>query len=136
MLHGLKIIICLLFSSNIYSQSFVYSKDYFRWPVNNKPGIVANFGELRSNHWHMGLDVRTDRKVNMPVYAAADGYIAKITVQPFGYGQAIYINHPNGLTTVYGHLHRFNRALEKYVKEQQYKLESWNVDLEIPPGLF
>ena len=118
MLHGSKIIICLFFSIQIYSQSFVYSKDYFRWPVDNKPGIVANFGELRSDHWHMGLDVRTDQKVNMPVYAAADGYIAKITVQPFGYGQAIYINHPNGLTTVYGHLNKFFPGLESAVTDR------------------
>ena len=136
MLHGLKIIICLLFSSNIYSQSFVYSKDYFRWPVNNKPGIVANFGELRSNHWHMGLDVRTDRKVNMPVYAAADGYIAKITVQPFGYGQAIYINHPNGLTTVYGHLNKFFPKLDAFVTTEQYKRESWEISLNFTKDQF
>jgi hypothetical protein len=130
MLHGSKIIICLIFSLKIYSQSFVYSKDYFRWPVDNKPGIVANFGELRSNHWHMGLDVRTDQKVNMPVHAAADGYIAKITVQAFGYGQAIYINHPNGLTTVYGHLNKFFPGLDSVVVAEQYKRQSWDIELD------
>jgi hypothetical protein len=136
MLHGLKIIICLFFSLKIYSQSFVYSKDYFRWPVDNKPGIVANFGELRSDHWHMGLDVRTDQKVNMPVYAAADGYIAKITVQPFGYGQAIYINHPNGLTTVYGHLNKFFPGLENAVTAEQYKRQSWDMELNFAKDQF
>ena len=136
MLHGLKIIICLIFSLKIYSQSFVYSKDYFRWPVDNKPGIVANFGELRSNHWHMGLDVRTDQKVNVPVYAAADGYIAKITVQPFGYGQAIYINHPNGLTTVYGHLNRFFPGLESAVTDEQNTQQSWNIELNFTKDQF
>lgn len=129
MLHGLKIFICLFFSIKIYSQAFVYSKDYFRWPVDNKPGIVANFGELRSNHWHMGLDVRTDQKVNMPVYAAAGGYVAKITVQAFGYGQAIYINHPNGLTTVYGHLNKFFPKLDSLVTTAQYKQQSWDIEL-------
>ena len=136
MLHGLKIIICLIFSLKIYSQSFVYSKDYFRWPVDNKPGIVANFGELRSNHWHMGLDVRTDQKVNMAVHAAADGYIARITVQPFGYGQAIYINHPNGLTTVYGHLNKFFPALDSTVVAEQYKRQSWDIELNFAKDQF
>ena len=136
MLHGLKIIICLIFSLKIYSQSFVYSKDYFRWPVDNKPGIVANFGELRSNHWHMGLDVRTDQKVNVPVYAAAEGYIAKITVQPFGYGQAIYINHPNGLTTVYGHLNKFFPGLDSAVVAEQYMQQSWDIELNFTKDQF
>src|SRR5436190_5537995 len=136
MLHGSKIIICLIFSLKIYSQSFVYSKDYFRWPVDNKPGIVANFGELRSDHWHMGLDVRTDQKVNMPVYAAADGYIAKITVQAFGYGQAIYINHPNGLTTVYGHLNKFFPGLDSVVVAEQYKRQSWDIELDFTKDQF
>ncbi|MFI5187338.1 MAG: M23 family metallopeptidase [Chitinophagales bacterium] len=136
MLHVLRIIIIILISIPIYSQSFVYSKSYFRWPVNNKPGIVANFGELREGHWHMGLDVRTDHKVNMPVYAAADGYIARISVHPFGYGQAIYINHPNGLTTVYGHLNKFFPKLDSFVKAEQYKQESWELELEFTKDEF
>jgi peptidase M23-like protein len=136
MLHGLNIFICLFFSINIYSQSFVYSKDYFRWPVDDKPGIVANFGELRSNHWHMGLDVRTDQKVNMPVYAAADGYVAKITVQAFGYGQAIYINHPNGLTTVYGHLNKFFSRLDSVVTSAQYEQQSWEIEINFTKDQF
>ena len=136
MLHGPKIFICLFFSIKIYSQSFVYSKNYFRWPVDNKPGIVANFGELRSNHWHMGLDVRTDQKVNMPVYAAADGYIARVTVQAFGYGQGIYINHPNGLTTVYGHLNKFFPKLDSSVTAGQYKRQSWDIEMNFTKNQF
>jgi len=136
MLHGLNTFICLFFFLKIYCQSFVYSKDYFRWPVDNKPGIVANFGELRSNHWHMGLDVRTDGKENMPVFAAADGYIAKIIVQPFGYGQAIYINHPNGLTTVYGHLNKFFPKLESAVVTEQYKRQSWEIEINFAKDQF
>lgn len=136
MLHGPNIIICLFLSINIYSQSFVYSKNYFRWPVNNKPAIVANFGELRSGHWHMGLDIRTDQKVNMPVYAAADGYVARISVQAFGYGQAIYIDHPNGLTTVYGHLNKFFPGLYNAVVAEQYKRQSWAIDLNFSKDQF
>lgn len=132
-----------LFFLLVYQSSFAqhfpeknYPKDYFIYPVDAKISIAANFGELRPNHYHMGLDCRTDQVQNRPVKAAADGYVAHIRVEPFGFGRAIYINHPNGLTTVYGHLNKFFPALEKYVKEQQYKLQSWKVFLDIPPGMF
>lgn len=113
-----------------------YPQNYFQWPVKVKIGLVANFGELRPNHYHMGLDIRTDQKVNVPVYAAAEGYIAKVKIEPFGFGRCIYINHPNGFTTLYAHLNNFNPALEKYITEQQYQLKQWAVFLDIPPTLF
>ena len=130
----------LLFSSlGIRAQFFPakhYPKDYFIYPVDARISLAANFGELRPNHYHMGLDCRTNQVVNRPVKAAAGGYVARVTVEPLGYGQAIYINHPNGLTTVYGHLNRFFPALAKYVKEKQYEQQKWEVDLKMPPGLF
>ena len=113
-----------------------YPKGYFRWPLNNKPGIAANFGELRPNHYHMGLDCRTDQHENLPVVAAADGYIAKVTIDATGFGRSIRINHPNGLTTLYAHLNDFNPALEKYVTDQQYKQQTWKIELDIPADLF
>ncbi len=113
-----------------------YSRGYFRWPLNLKPEIVANLGELRNNHWHMGLDIRTAQRENQMVYAAAAGYIAKVKIEPFGFGRAIYINHPNGLTTLYAHLNDFNPALEKYVREQQYKQQTWEITLEFTPQQF
>lgn len=113
-----------------------YPQDYFRHPLNIPMQLVANFGELRTNHWHMGLDIRTQQRVNVPVYAAAEGYIARIKIEPWGFGRAIYINHPNGLTTLYAHLNDFFPALEQYVKEQQYRQQSWQIDLEFPPTLF
>jgi Peptidase family M23 len=84
----------------------------------------------------MGLDCRTDKVQNKKVLAAADGYIAKVKIEPLGFGRAIYINHPNGLTTLYAHLNEFFPALENYVKEKQYKLKSWAVNLDLPAGLF
>jgi len=113
-----------------------YAKNYFQYPVGAKIGMVANLGELRTNHWHMGLDIRTEQTVNKPVYAAAEGYVAHIKVEPFGFGQAIYIAHPNGLTTLYAHLNKFFPALDAWVKEQQYAKQSWSVDIDVPPGLF
>lgn len=114
-----------------------YPQGYFAWPVKATIGIAANFGELRPNHYHMGLDCKTDQRQNVPVIAAADGYIAKVKIEPFGFGRCIYINHPNGLTTLYAHLNDFYPALEKYIADQQYKAESWQLFLEnIPAGLF
>ncbi len=113
-----------------------YPQNYFGWPVSATKALVANFGELRPNHYHMGLDCRTEQKQNLPVLAAAAGYIAKVKIEPYGFGRAIYINHPNGLTTLYAHLNNFMPGLEQYVKEQQYKLKSWKVFLDIPANLF
>lgn len=129
----------LFFSITATAQIFTpknYPKNYFQWPVGAAVGIVANFGELRPNHYHMGLDCRTDQRENLPVYAAADGYIAKVKIEPYGFGRCIYINHPNGLTTVYAHLNAFEPALEKYITNQQYLLQLWRVFLDIPANLF
>lgn len=113
-----------------------YSKGYFRSPVNIPISLAGNFGELRPNHYHMGMDVKTQQKENLPVYAAAEGYISRIKIEPAGFGRAIYIDHPNGLTTVYCHLNDFTPKLEAYLKQQQYQQESWKVFLELPPDLF
>ncbi|MBI1343951.1 MAG: peptidoglycan DD-metalloendopeptidase family protein [Terrimonas sp.] len=129
---------CLI-AANVIAQApraADYPKNYFRNPLSIPMSLSANFGELRANHWHMGLDIRTNRQVNLPVYAAADGYIARVSVQAFGFGQAIYINHPNGLTTVYGHLNAFFPALAAYIEKQQYQKESWNIDITFTPGQF
>ena len=113
-----------------------YTQGYFTWPVVATKALAANFGELRPNHYHMGLDCKTDKKQNLPVLAAAGGYIAKVKIEPYGFGRAIYINHHNGLTTLYAHLNDFTPELENYIKEQQYKLKSWKVFLDIPSNLF
>jgi hypothetical protein len=113
-----------------------YPQGYFRNPLSIPMQLVANFGEIRANHWHMGLDIRTKQRVNLPVYAAADGYIARVSVEPGGFGQAIYINHPNGFTTVYGHMNAFFPALAQYVKSRQYDEENWNINVYPPEGMF
>ncbi len=113
-----------------------YPQNYFGWPVNAIKAIVANFGELRPNHYHMGLDCRTEQVQNKQVLAAADGYIAKVKIEPWGFGRAIYINHPNGLTTLYAHLNDFTPGLEQYVRKQQYQLQKWQVLLDIPANMF
>jgi murein DD-endopeptidase MepM/ murein hydrolase activator NlpD len=124
----------ILFSNAGFAQK--YPQGYFRNPLNIPMQLVANFGEIRANHWHMGLDIRTKQRVNLPVYAAADGYVARVSVEPGGFGQAIYINHPNGFTTLYGHMNGFFPALAQYVKSRQYEAERWNINVYPPEGMF
>lgn len=113
-----------------------YPQGYFRNPLALPMDLSGNFGELRPNHYHMGLDLKTQRVENHPVYAAADGYVARIKIEPGGFGRAIYVNHPNGFTTLYAHLNDFNPQLENWVKQQQYARESWSVFLELTPDQF
>ena len=98
--------------------------------------LTANFGELRTHHWHMGLDIRTQTRENLPVYAAAGGYIASIGVRPLSFGRFIIINHPNGLSTLYAHLNDFAPELETYVTNQQYQQESWAIELKFSSNQF
>ena len=126
----------LFFPAFIFCDAQSYPQNYFRNPLDIPMQLVANFGEIRANHWHMGLDIRTQHKVNLPVHAAAEGYVARVSIEPGGFGQAIYINHPNGYTTLYGHLNAFFPALAEYVKQKQYEQQSWQVNLILPPDLF
>lgn len=137
-LKKLVVLALLIFFNKSQAQkaSDKYPQNYFSWPAKASKDIVANFGELRPNHYHMGLDVRTDRKENVPILAAAAGYVSKVKVEPWGFGRAIYIAHPNGLTTVYAHLNAFYPELEAYVKAEQYKQKSWAVFIEIPKDQF
>jgi len=129
-------ILCCLVSFTLgLNQPQSYPQKFFRDPLDIPMDLSANFGELRPNHWHMGLDIRTNQKSNLPVYAAADGYVSKVRIEPFGFGRVIYISHPNGLTTLYAHLNNFYPELEQYITEKQYELESWRVDLQIPRNL-
>lgn len=124
------------FSLQSQAQPAQYLKNYFRNPVGIPLELSANFGELRPNHWHMGLDIRTNAKENYPVYAAAEGYIAHIGIRPSSFGRFIIINHPNGLSTLYAHLNDFYPALEDYVTAKQYEKESWAIELDFTNDQF
>ena len=135
---NLLLIVVLQMGLTSFAQLFPkknYPQNYFQWPVGTEPGIVANFGELRPNHYHMGLDCRTESRVNLPVLAAADGYVSKINIDPTGFGRALYISHPNGMTTLYAHLNDFSPEIENYIQDQQYKLKQWRVQIEVPAYL-
>lgn len=115
----------------IYSQDF--PQDYFQSPLLIPLDLSGSFGELRSNHFHSGLDFKTKGVEGLPVYAAGDGYVSRIKISVFGYGKAIYITHPNGYTSVYGHLQKANGAIETYIKSKQYKEQSYEVEMYLFP---
>lgn len=96
--------------------------------------LSATFGELRAGHFHAGIDLKTEQKTGFPVTSIDDGYVARIAVSPAGYGKAIYIAHPNGYTSVYGHLERFAPAIDSLVIAIQYQKKSFSIDYELRPG--
>ena len=113
-----------------------YPRGYFANPLDIPMALTANFGELRPGHWHMGLDLRTNQKENLPILASADGYIAHIGIRPLSFGKFIIINHPNGYSTLYAHLNSCFPDLEKYVRQKQMEKESWAIELDFSPTDF
>lgn len=111
-----------------FSQNSEYPADYFRPPLDIPLYLSGTFGELRSNHFHSGIDIKTQGVEGKNVYAVADGYVSRVKVSAGGYGKALYITHPNGTVSVYGHLKSFNSAIEKYIRELQYANESFEVE--------
>lgn len=103
--------------------------DDFRAPVDINMLLSGNFAELRGSHFHAGIDIKTQGRTGFNVYSIEDGYVSRIKVSPYGYGHALYITHPNGYTSVYAHLDKFNIQIEQYVREQQYRQRSFAVDL-------
>ncbi len=115
----------------------IYPRGYFSSPVKHDIELTGTFGELRPNHFHAGIDIRPRRSgVEEPVIAAADGWISRIQVQPSGYGNVLYIDHPNGFTTVYAHLERFTPEVDSFVKFLQYSEEKFELDFSPNTGLF
>lgn len=111
---------------------------YFLFPIApGQPGfLAASMGELRPNHFHGGLDIKTGGSVNKPVYASADGYVSRLKQSAFGYGNVLYITHPNGLTTVYGHLNKFEGAAGAGLLRQQYARQTYELELFFEKGRF
>ncbi|RDK85361.1 M23 family metallopeptidase [Marinirhabdus gelatinilytica] len=103
-------------------------QDYFSDPLEIPLILSGSFGELRSNHFHSGLDIKTQQREGLPIFAPADGYVKRIKVAHYGYGKALYIQHPNGYTTVYAHLQRFANDIEDYVKQKQYEKERYEFE--------
>lgn len=113
-----------------------YPQGYFRNPLDIPILLAGNFGECRPNHFHSGLDIKTNGKENLVVRAAAEGYISRMKIERGGFGHALYITHPNGFTTLYAHLNDFAPKLQYYLRAQQYKKQNWTVDLTFTPEQF
>lgn len=119
-----------------YPQSVQAQNNYFIHPVKIAVSLSANFNELRPTHFHAGIDYRTEQRIGVPIYAAAEGYISRIAVSPSGYGKVVYLNHPNGMTTVYGHLDQFSPEVAEWIELEQYRLQRFAVDLQPDSMLF
>ena len=124
-----------LFSLLINSQEN-YNKNDFIPPLDIPLVLSGTFGEIRTNHFHAGIDVPTNRKTGYPIYACADGYVSRIKVSPWGFGKAIYLNHANGLTTVYAHLEKFNIEIQKYIKKEQFNRKKFRIDQSLNENKF
>ena len=123
------ILIFFLTASTLSVAQNNYPQDYFRSPLDVPLILSGTFAELRSNHFHSGLDIKTQQRTGLNIYAAAGGFVSRIKVSHYGYGKALYITHPNGYTTVYAHLKKFSKDIEAYVKKHQYDKESYEIEL-------
>jgi len=121
----------LLLPLSVFSQD--YPQETFQSPLGIPLDLSGSFGELRSNHFHSGLDFKTTGKEGLPVYATGDGYVSRIKISTFGYGKAIYITHPNGYTSVYGHLQKTNGVIEDYIKKKQYQETTYEIEMYLYP---
>ena len=129
----IEIITFLLIGLSVYSQPLpTIDANYYAAPLKIPFFLAGNFAELRPNHFHGGIDIKTQGRTGVPVYAAATGFISRISISPTGYGNALYIDHPNGTTTVYGHLESFAPQIENYIRKIQYEKETFAIEQPVP----
>ena len=133
MMKKIVLFFCLLVATTaMYAQQVAPS---FGAPLGVELLLSANFGELRPDHFHSGLDFKTQGRTGLKVYAADEGYVSRIAISPWGYGKALYINHPSGYTTVYAHLDAFVGAIADTLLQLQYEKESFAIDTILSPGV-
>lgn len=121
----------LFLSCNLFGQPAQTNKSDYLFPI--RPGqlnyLSGSMGELRSNHFHAGIDIKTGGVEGSPVYAVADGFVSRIKVSAGGYGNALYLRHPDGKTSVYAHLRNYNHAIASYVRQRQYENKTFEIEL-------
>jgi hypothetical protein len=130
-----SLLLFLFFFNSMFAQDNL-PQNYFSNPLGISFSLAGTFGEIRTDHYHMGIDIRTQGREGLVVHAVADGYVSRVVVSPYGYGNALYITHPNGYISLYGHLSHFNKAITKYVKEKQYAAEKYTQDIALMPDQF
>ncbi len=125
------LVFSLLIVSPVFSQPFQMVP-----PLDPPLFLSGNYGELRSTHFHAGIDIKTNGSIGKPVYAVQSGYVSRLKVQSGGYGHAVYITHSNGYTSVYAHMEEFYPELESYLQNEQYRRKSYEIDLTLSENLF
>jgi hypothetical protein len=125
--------LCFNISAQNNIQSREYPQNFFIYPLDLPPSTAGSFGELRPDHFHSGLDFKTNQRTGYPVHAVADGFVSRLRVQFGGFGNAIYITHPNGYTSVYAHLERYSPEIAKIVRDYQTQQQSFEVDFNLLP---
>lgn len=124
-----KILVVLFIITNFTIKSQEkHPQNYFSDPLNIEKILNGNFGETRSAHFHSGIDFKTQFKEGLNVYSSAEGYISRISIKHGGFGKALYVNHPNGYTTVYAHLKNFSDKIENYIKKLQYDRQTFQIE--------
>ncbi len=121
----------------LYSQAQAITPSDYIYPIEDVARLYsANFGELRSDHFHSGIDIKSDGTVGKKIVAVADGYISRIGLSPYGYGLSLYVTHPNGITSVYAHLSRFSEAVAQHLEAERYRTKSHTANLFCQPDQF
>lgn len=126
------ILLALLHVSSViisFSQAPVFYQSPMKYPIE----LSGTFAEIRSVNFHSGIDIRVSNRADKNVYAVGDGWVSRIKIQSTGYGKVLYIDHPEGYTSVYAHLDRFNGEIEKLVRQIQYQRQSYEIDVLFPP---
>jgi hypothetical protein len=132
----IRLAVCLLITQCFMLIAFGQNTIEFHPPVKIPMYLSGNFGEIRTNHFHSGIDIKTQGTTGHPIYAIEGGHVSRIKVQANGYGKSIYLSHPNGYTSVYGHLDRYRDDIAEYVKKMQYSRQSHTLDLYPDPSAF
>ena len=123
----LILLACLFFAPQSFTQD--YERQNYHSPLGIPHVLASNFGELRPNHFHMGVDFKTNGRIGYNLYAVEDGYVSRIHVSPYGYGKVIYIDHPNGVTSVYAHCSEFKGQLDSIVRHTQQEQQNFEVEI-------
>ena len=129
----MRIFLFALFCGFFANAQTNYPRDYFGSPLDIPIELSGCFGELRPNHFHSGFDIKTQKKEGLNIYSVADGYVSRIKIGIYGYGKAIYITHPNGYTSLYGHLSAGYGKIEQYIKDIQYKEKNYEIEVYLKP---
>ena len=127
----LSLLFCLFISFQNLAQ-FLSTDGSWALPMTEPVELSAGFGDLRPNHFHMGIDIRTRGKINLPIYACQDGFVSRIRVSSVGYGWVLYVQHPNGFTTVYAHCTRFSDPIQQIYLDSAQARQNNEIDLILP----